>query len=119
MKLSAKLGKEDRISKHDEIARVFNLGKRASDGIIRLYMLANNLGRSRVAIVISRRHGKAVNRNRIKRRCREAFRTCRDDLPGSYDYVINPRVGVDLSVDAIRQSLRDLATRAMTKQESK
>ena len=117
--MSEKFPKQDRISKRSEINKVFELGKSASDGIIHLYMLANNLGRPRLAVIISRRHGNAVRRNRVKRLCREAFRTCRDKLPQSYDYIINPRVGVELSLEAIKRSLQDLSTRIASEQENK
>ncbi len=117
--MSEKLSKQDRISKRSEINKVFELGKSASDGIIQLYMLANNLGRPRLAVVISRRHGNAVRRNRVKRLCREAFRTCRDKLPQSYDYIINPRVGVELSLEAIKRSLQDLSVQIVSEQENK
>lgn len=103
------LGKADRIKKRDEIGLLFRRGRRFSDRRLRLLVLPNARDRSRMAVVVSRRHGGAVRRNRIKRLCREAFRTCRADLPGSYDYVLQPQVGAELNVEAIRQSLRELA----------
>ena len=116
--MTERFSKQDRICKRNEINRVFELGKSASDNIMHLYMLANNLGRSRLAVVISRRHGNAVRRNRVKRLCREAFRTSRDKLPQSYDYVINPRVGVELSLEAIKRSLQDLSERIVSEQRT-
>ena len=35
--------------------------------------------------------GKAVDRNRIKRRLREAFRMHRDEIDTKWDIVLNPR----------------------------
>lgn len=105
------LGKADRIKKRDEIVRVFREGRSVSDGLLRLHVLTGPAGRLRMAVVVSRRHGGAVRRNRIKRLCREAFRTCRADLPDSFDYILQPRIGAELSVEAIRRSLRELAGR--------
>lgn len=116
--MTERFSKQDRICKRNEINRVFELGKSASDNIMHLYMLANNLGRSRLAVVISRRHGNAVRRNRVKRLCREAFRTSRDKLPQSYDYVINPRVGVELTLEATKRSLQDLSERIVSEQRT-
>ncbi len=105
------LGKTDRIRKSDEITRVFRCGRSASDERLRLRVLANSIGRRRVAVIVSRRNGNAVRRNRIKRLCREAFRTCRTDLPESFDYILQPGVGAELNIETIRESLRQLAGR--------
>ncbi len=109
--MRAGLGKADRIKKRGEITRIFRRGGSASDERLRLRVLANSLGRRRMAVAVSRRHGNAVRRNRIKRLCREAFRTCRSELPDSYDYVLQPKVGAELDIESIRESLRNLAGR--------
>ena len=105
------LGKADRIKKRGEIMRIFRRGGSASDEGLRLRVLANSIGRRRIAGVVSRRHGNAVRRNRIKRLCREAFRTCRADLPESFDYILQPNIGVELDIEVIKESLRNLAGR--------
>ena len=111
--LKQAFGKADRIKKRSEITRIFRRGRSASDDKIRIRVLANSIGRRRMAVVVSRRHGNAVRRNRIKRLCREAFRTCRADLPDSYDYILQPQVGAELNIESIRQSLRNLTGRAI------
>ena len=105
------LGKRDRIKRRKELDRVLRGGRFASNGLMTLHVAANSLGRARMAVAVSVRHGKAVRRNRIKRLCREAFRCCRQDLPGGYDYVCRPKTGVELSVGAVRDSLAKLAGR--------
>jgi len=109
--LKQTLAKPDRIKRRKDLSRVFQQGKSASDGSIRLHVLANSLGRSRMAVTVSAHDGNAVQRNRIKRICREGFRTCRQDLPGGYDYVLQPRAGSQLSLDSVRASLTALAGR--------
>ena len=107
----AKLGKLDRIKRRTDIDRAFRLGQSRGDGRMRLLVVANGLDRSRLAVAAGARHGKAVQRNRVKRLCREAFRLVRDELPGGLDYVIVPLAGRELDLAGLMASIRQLAPR--------
>ncbi|MCI5052343.1 MAG: ribonuclease P protein component [Simkaniaceae bacterium] len=48
----------------------------------------------RMGITVSRKYGKAHDRNRFKRVVRETYRHLRPDLPGGVDFEVRPRVKV-------------------------
>ena len=108
-KLSA--GRRFRLTRAEEIDRVFAAGRRATDATMTLLALPNGLQQSRTAVAVGRRHGSAVRRNRVKRVCREAFRLIRPELPVGWDYVILPRPGRAVCPAGLRESLRELARR--------
>ena len=45
----------------------------------------------RLGVSVSKDHGRAVRRNKIKRILREAFRLSRPRLPGQYDMILIPQ----------------------------
>ena len=103
-------GKQFRLKHRAEIARVFDHGRKRSDGLMTLIAARNDDGgQTRFAVLVSKRHGSAVARNRIKRLCREAFRLTLPELPAGWDYAILPRVGVKPTLRGLQNSLRTLA----------
>jgi len=66
----------------------------------------------RLGVSVSKDHGRAVRRNKIKRLLREAFRLERAALPANFDLVLIPRQpGARLHLATLRQELLDLVTR--------
>jgi ribonuclease P protein component len=107
-----RLGRDVRLRRRPEISRAFEQGARVVDKRISLQGVRRAPGQpTRCGVAVSKRHGNAVNRNRLKRICREAFRLTRPDLPDGWDLVILPRAGRTITVEGVGESLRKLLPR--------
>ncbi|MFQ5766675.1 MAG: ribonuclease P protein component [Acidobacteriota bacterium] len=84
----------DRLRKRPEFQEVYARGRRGHAIPFVVFVARGATGRHRLGLTVSKRCGKAVIRNRIKRRLREAFRLHRHQLPGCYDIVVNARAEV-------------------------
>jgi len=96
--LAGRSGKWQRLLKHADFQRVYQQGRRQFTGNMTVFFLrrpneAQLHGRPRVGLTVGKVLGGAVERNRIKRRMREAVRLS-PAWEGSIDIVFNPRKSV-------------------------
>ena len=88
-----------RLLKHSDFERVYKQGRRHFSSHMTVFYLRlagapSTEQRERVGFTVGRVLGGAVERNRIKRRLREAVRLRRAVLKGAVDVVINPKKSV-------------------------
>ena len=88
-----------RLLKHADFERVYKQGRRHFSPHMTVFYLvqatdASQEKRARVGFTVGRVLGGAVERNRIKRRLREAVRLRRSSLLGAVDIVINPKKSI-------------------------
>lgn len=85
-----KLG--DRLRKNSEFQKVYRNSRSFANHMLVVYLLPHpeNLKR-RVGFSVSKKMGKAVQRNRIKRLLREAYRLNQHKLEEGLDLIIIPR----------------------------
>jgi ribonuclease P protein component len=102
--------KQLRLLKPREFQRVMQARASATDGMLRMYGAASELGHPRLGLTVSRRVGGATTRNVWKRALREAFRLVQHDLPAC-DIVCIPHRDAAPDVARLIESLNKLTRR--------
>jgi ribonuclease P protein component len=77
-----------RLRRSEQFDAVFAAGERVQAGPLRIIRLRNDCGHHRLGLVVSRRVGTAVRRNRVKRMIREAFRQTHHQWAENMDLVV-------------------------------
>lgn len=90
----ARFPRAARLLRHSDFERVYKQGRRHFSPHMTVFYLRQTEGGARVGFTVGRVLGGAVQRNRIKRRLREAVRLRRSALKGAVDVVINPKKSV-------------------------
>jgi len=100
-------GKSKRLLRHADFQRVYQSGRRQFTGNMTVFFLRREDGSGpRVGFTVGKVLGGAVERNRIKRRMREAVRLSWPACEGPLDIVINPRKSVlDLPFAELREEV--------------
>jgi ribonuclease P protein component len=80
------------VKENYEFRRIYRKGRSAVFPCMVVYCQRNRAGRSRLGITVSTKLGKAVVRNKERRRLREIYRLNRDRMVPGYDVIVVARV---------------------------
>jgi len=80
------------LRKNHEFRKLYSRGKSAASQYAVVYCRRNGSKENRLGVTVSTKLGRAVQRNRIRRRLKEIYRTNEQKLSAGYDVVIVARM---------------------------
>ncbi len=80
------------LKKTSDFSRVYKKKNSKVNSLLVLYLIDNRRDYNRIGISVSRKVGKSVVRNRVKRFIKEAYRKHVDNVKSGYDLVFVSRV---------------------------
>ena len=102
--------KAEHLTRKKEFERVFNEGKVIKNNKVVLYVTPNDFQHSRLGLVVSKKVGNAVRRNRAKRLLRELYRLNKHLLKIHADIIAIPRhpFSSDLKLSDVEDGFKKL-----------
>ncbi|MGI6413428.1 MAG: ribonuclease P protein component [Syntrophomonadaceae bacterium] len=91
------ISKKYRISHQEEYQELYKKGKKFTGKYIIVYIKGNNLHHNRFGIVVSKKVGNAVIRNRAKRQIRAVIQEINRGMIGSNDMVVIAKSNISKS----------------------
>jgi ribonuclease P protein component len=96
-RLRKTLPKSAKILQRSQFRAILRVGNRLSGSCVMIHYFRHLSLTPRLGITVSKKHGKAHERNRLKRIIREAFRSCQHQLPRGIAIHVMPLPGISLN----------------------
>jgi ribonuclease P protein component len=95
-----------------DFSRVYNRGRSKANPVLVMYVLSNGKEYNRIGISVSKKVGKSVVRNRVKRLIKEAYRKYSGRIAKGYDLVLIARMQAkEMEYKDIEKWMADLLVR--------
>jgi ribonuclease P protein component len=107
--------KAEHLRRPSDFKRVYDRRRSVSDEWLIVYACENQLPHLRLGLSVSRKFGGAVERNRLRRLYREAFRLTRAEMSIGLDLVLIPRKAEPPALHVLMQSLPRLVKQVARK----
>ena len=81
----------NRLKKNEDFRKVYQKKRSMANRLLIIYILKNKYGYNRVGFTVSKKVGKSVIRNRVKRLLRESYRLNEEKILQGYDIIFIAR----------------------------
>ncbi len=81
----------NRLKKNEDFRRVYQKKRSMANKLLVIYVLKNEYGHNRIGFTVSKKVGKSVTRNRVKRLLRESYRLNEKKILQGYDIIFVAR----------------------------
>lgn len=103
---------EERLKKRSQFRYIYSKAKSQSNERLVMYKQRNGKSVNRIGISVSKKIGKSVVRNKVKRRIKESYRINRHLLKKGFDIIFVARRGIEKSdYNEIQKSVLNLLGR--------
>ena len=99
------LCRRQRIRSARNFAHIYKQRQQAGDNVLLIFAARNPKQETRMGVSVSKKHGNAIKRNRLKRMLRESFRLSQHHLPSGLDLILIPRQNSGASLVDYQSSL--------------
>ncbi len=114
------LPRETRVVRKSDFERAWKAGSRARGDVLLVVAAANGMPLARIGLSVGKKVWKrAVDRNRVRRLFREAFRLTRHELPAGHDFILVPASNTKPTLEAVRRELARLGPKAVARLKAK
>ena len=95
-----------RLKKQSDFQKLFSSGKRLFSPSVTMIVKPSKV--MKMGISVGKKHGKAVQRNHIKRLLREAFMATQESMKNTYSVVLIPKVSENYSYHTYKQEMEKM-----------
>ncbi len=104
--MNRKFSKNERIKKKKEIAYLLKTGERWKCNNIKIIFKRNSESYNRLAVILSKKNGSSVYRNKLKRLIRETFRNNKNNRPPFFNVIICPHINSSNNIDILNKEYK-------------
>lgn len=104
---------ENRLKKRKHFNYIYKNGESKFSKILQLVFIKSKITPFKVGFSVSKKIGKSVVRNKVKRRMREAFFSLKSQVKQNYNYIFVAKEGIEeLTYEQIKQEMISLLLKA-------